>query len=384
MLTTRSVRAGLLVAFAAVWLQGCSRAEDAPPGAGQTPPQPDPEGTAYYTEADFASVAKRDTHVHINTSDPAFLQQAKEDNFSVITINVDAPHYPAIGEQQGTALAQAAAFPDRVAFAATISLERFLSPQWADDTVARLTDAFARGAVAVKFWKNIGMELKGADGGFVMIDDAKFDPVLAVIVRNKATMIGHNGEPKNCWLPLGEMTTNNDRAYYKEHPEYHMFQHPDYPSYEQQIAARDRMLARHPDLTFVGAHLGSLEWSTDELAKRLDQFPHMAVDMAARMGHLQYQTRLDREKVRRFFVQYQDRLVYGTDQAIGTKRDPAAVRERAHDIWTRDWRFLATGDTLRSPDVDGAFKGLQLPRTVVDKIYRANAERWFPRLKGTR
>jgi len=97
---------------------------------------------------------------------------------------------------------------------------------------------------------------------------------------------------------------------------------------------------------------------------------------------LQYQARSDREKVRRFFLKYQDRIIYGSDQAIGTKRDPAAVRQRAHDIWTRDWRFLATDDTLRTPDVDGAFQGLKLPREVIEKVYRTNAARWFPPAKA--
>ncbi len=351
-----------------MWLQSCSV-------------QQDPRGTAYYAARDFASVAKWDTHVHINTSDASFIEQAKVDNFSLITLNVDAPYFPSIDEQQAIAVAQVAAFPGRVAYAATISVKRFDSPQWNEEMAARLTDAFSKGAIAVKFWKNIGMDLKAADGRFVMIDDPKFDPILALIARHKSTVIGHNGEPKNCWLPLAAMTTNNDREYYKQHLEYYMYLHPDHPSYAQQIDARDRMLSRHPDLTFVGAHLASLEWSTDELAKRLDEFPNMAVDMAARIAHVQYQSRTDYEKVRRFFITYQDRIMYGSDQAIGIKGDPTAIRARAHERWTRDWRFLTTDDTLRSPEVNGTFMGLRLPRTVVDKLYRTNAERWFPAIK---
>ena len=156
-----------------------------------------------------------------------------------------------------------------------------------------------------------------------------------------------------------------------------MYLHPDYPSYQEQIQARDRMLSRHPELAFVGAHLGSLEWSVDELAKRLDKFPDMAVDMAARIAHLEYQARMDHDKVRRFFLEYQDRLLYGSDQTIGTKTDPTAARARAHTIWTRDWRFLTTDDTLRSPEINGAFRGLKLPAAVIDKLYRTNAEHWF-------
>jgi hypothetical protein len=373
----------VLVVLTGVIVLSCSGSDDAPPSGGQTPVQPDPAGTAYYTAGDFAGVAKRDTHVHINTSDPSFIQQAKDDNFSLITVNVDAPHYPPLDEQESLAVSHVASFPGRVTYATTISVKGFNAPGWQEQMTARLIDSFNKGAVAVKFWKNIGMELKAPDGSFVMIDNPKFDPILRLIAHNNRTVIAHLGEPKNCWLPLSDMTTNNDREYYKEHPEYHMFQHPDYPSYEQHVDARDRMLRRHPDLTFVGAHLGSVEWSTDELAKRLDRFPNMAVDMAARISHLQYQARVDHEKVRRFFLKYQERLLYGTDQAIGPKREPSAVRERAHEIWTRDWRFFTTDDTLRTPEVNGAFKGLKLPRGVIDRIYRTNAERWFPGAKGS-
>ena len=68
------------------------------------------------------------------------------------------------------------------------------------------------------------------------------------------------------------------------------------------------MLEKHPNLTFVGAHMGSLEHDVDELAGRLDKFPNMSVDLAARIGQVFYQTIHDREKVGSFFIKYQDRL----------------------------------------------------------------------------
>ena len=74
------------------------------------------------------------------------------------------------------------------------------------------------------------------------------------------------------------------------------------------MAARDRMLEKNPELIFVGCHLSSLEWSVEELALFLDRFPNASVDMAARMGQLFYQTHENREKVRDFFIEYQDRI----------------------------------------------------------------------------
>src|SRR5208283_678817 len=109
------------------------------------------------------------------------------------------------------------------------------------------------------------------------------------------------------------MSVNNDKEYFRGHPQYHMFLHPELPSYEQQMAARDRMLAKNRGLKFMGAHLASLEWSVERLAEFLDRNPDAVVDLAARMGQVQYQSNRDRAKVRRFFIRYQNRLLYGTD-----------------------------------------------------------------------
>lgn len=333
------------------------------------------QGAAFYTMSDFESVQKVDAHVHIRTLDTTFAHQAKKDNFRLLSIVVDED--PGIQLQQRDAIYQKKDFPDVVSFATTFSVKNFENPKWKKKVIKDLRKSFSEGAIAVKIYKNIGMELKDNAGHFVMIDNPKFDPVLDFLAQQHIPVIGHLGEPKNCWLPMDKMTMNQDKKYYTRHPEYYMYLHPEYPSYQDQINARDRMLEKHPNLRFIGAHLGSLEWDTDELAKRLDRFPNMAVDMAARVSNLQYLTMKDWQKVHDFFIKYQDRLIYGTDRiADGTKK-AAEVEEFVHSAWLRDWQFFCTGDTMNSNSFEGGFRGLDLPKEVIDKIYRGNAEKWF-------
>jgi predicted TIM-barrel fold metal-dependent hydrolase len=156
-----------------------------------------------------------------------------------------------------------------------------------------------------------------------------------------------------------------------------MFLHPDFPSYEDQINARDHLLEKHPDLIFVGCHLGSLEWNVDELAKRLDKFPNMAVDMAARICHLEYQSAKDREKVRNFCIKYQDRLLYGTDLSSNDNNDGNKLASWIHETWTDDWKYFATADKMTSNTFRGTFQGLKLPKEVINKIYNENAIKWY-------
>ena len=266
-------------------------------------------------------------------------------------------------------------FPQVLFYATTFSMEKFEEPDWKNNVITRLKKDFKEGAIALKVWKDIGMTFRDSLGNFIMIDDPRFESIFDFVFENNITVVAHIGEPRNCWLPLDSMTVNNDRSYFKEHPQYHMYLHPDYPSYEQQIASRDSLLARHPGLRLVGAHLGSLEWNVDELAKRLDLYPNFAVDMAARICHFQVQ---DRQKVRNFIIKYQDRLLYGTDFIINKDNDLHEKKAEMEKVWHADWKYFSTNDELSSPSVSGSFKGLYLDEKVLKKIYYENALKWYP------
>jgi predicted TIM-barrel fold metal-dependent hydrolase len=207
-----------------------------------------------------------------------------------------------------------------------------------------------------------------------MVDDDRFDSIFNFLEENNVPVIGHLGEPRECWLPLDQMVLH--KGYYSRHPEYHMFLHPEFPSYEQQVAARDRLLEKHPQLKFIGAHLGSLEWSLDELAKRMDKFPNMAVDLS-RMSDLFLHAKNDPQKTREFFLKYQDRLLYATDIQVNELKDTAANNKQMHDARMRYWTFFAT-DEKQDDNVIGSFEGLHLPSSVIDKIYYSNARYWLP------
>ncbi len=332
---------------------------------------------AYYTLEDFQTVKKIDTHTHPNTDNIALVEQAQKDNFNILAVNVDAPHYPSLDEQKRFALIQKKASPDHVDFLITFSLENWNLPDWTSQTIDRLKDGFDKGALGIKLWKNIGMVYKDSSGNFIMIDNPRFDTVINYIIGKNKTIMGHLGEPKNCWLPLDSMTVNGDRNYFKTHPEYHMFLHPENPSYEEQVAARDRFVERHPDMRFVGAHLGSLEWNVDELGKRLDKFPNMAVDMAARISHLQYQSRVNRKKVREFMLKYKDRLIYATDAGMSQTSDADDEKKGLHNTWLADWKYFATDQMMTSGQVNGEFQGLKLPKDVMDHVFYKNAVKWF-------
>jgi Amidohydrolase len=335
--------------------------------------------THYYRMNDFQSVLKIDSHVHIDSDQGFFEDQSAKDNFILISLNVDHSDSIAVKRQHDWAVKSVQLYPGRVFYAAAFHFDTagWGTEGWSKKVINDLNSNISGGAVSVKIWKNIGMTERDKNGKFIMVDDPSLKPVIDFIISKNLPITGHLGEPRNCWLPLGEMTVSSDSSYFAENPKYHMFLHPDYPSYNDQINARDHLLELHPDLKFIGCHLGSLEWNVDELARRLDKFPNMAVDMAARICHLQYQSARDREKVRNFCIKYQDRLLYGTDLSSGENDSREKISSWTHETWLDDWKYFTTKDKMTSDKFRGAFEGLQLPKEVVRKIYSENAIKWY-------
>ena len=330
----------------------------------------------FYSMEDFPKVEKTDAHYHIYSAENNSMEQAKKDNFKLLAINTFSDNCERVADVQSQSTELLKRYPVDFAYTTTFCLDGWDDSTWVENTISWIDKCVTNGAVAVKVWKNIGMEFRDKDSVLIMIDDPKFDPVFAHLAETGIPLVGHLGEPKNCWLPLEQMTTKNDSGYFSRNPKYHMYLHPEFPSYEEQMAARDRMLEKNPELIFVGCHLASLEWSVEELALFLDRFPNASVDMAARMGQLFYQTHENREKVRDFFIEYQDRILYGTD-IIDRGQEKESFQNRIHETWIKDWEYLATDHKMTSNLIDGEFSGLKLPKDVVDKIYETNAKTWF-------
>jgi predicted TIM-barrel fold metal-dependent hydrolase len=341
------------------------------PAALAVPPQ-------FYGLDDFNHVDKIDAHVHVHGQAGRFMAQANDDRMRILTINVDYGDFPPLVTQYDDSVALRARYPGRVAFAASFPAGELLAEDWPARVLGQVKAAVAAGAVGVKVWKNIGMELRDADGRYVMPDDARLEPLYDYLERSGLVLLGHQAEPLNCWLPMEQMTVRSDREYFSAHPQYYMHDHPEMPGHDAILAARDRMLVRHAQMKFDALHLASLEWDVDRIAAFLDHFPNASADLAARLVHLEYQAARDPAKVRAFMIRYQDRLLYASDDSYGPADDDAAALAAVHAGWLSDWRFLATDLPMSTHEFAQPFHGLQLPRSVIDKIYRDNARRLFP------
>ena len=334
------------------------------------------------------SIKKIDIHTHISSDDPSLRKVLDELNVKMCTICTKGTDLKRMNFQRETAEEITKQYPRYYAWMTTFDLTKRNDPDWVENVKKQLKQDFENGAVGVKIWKDIGMTIKDADGEYIQVDDPMFDPIFEFIAQQDKPILAHIGEPIQAWMPPRPGT------YWDTHPDYSFWDKPDRPSYSDILAARDHVLQKHPNLRFVGAHLGSLEFDVEELAKRLDRYPNFAIELGGRARYFMWQSR---ERVRRFFIKYQDRIMFGTDRGgglikkNGEKRTEAEVQENIDGLLKRYdifMRYFATdeeipwGDQISSDEPVGdakyMVKGLALPREVLDKFFYENAVKWFP------
>jgi predicted TIM-barrel fold metal-dependent hydrolase len=320
---------------------------------------------------------KIDAHIHFAGDAPAALELLRELDLKLLNICVNASEAASWRDQAATYHRLAQEHPARFAWCTTFDLPRFDDPQYVAQTLQGLDSDFARGAVACKVWKNVGMEVRDPSGAFFMVDDPLLSPIFERIAARNRTLLMHIAEPLACWLPLDDK--NPHYGYYSQNPQWHMYGKRGMRSHQELIAARDNVTARHPTLRVVGAHLGSLEYDVREVARRFERYPNFAVDISARLMDIALQ---DTATVRQFFLDYPDRILFGTD--LVTPRSLAALPEDRRAQLLRNYaqryqdhfRYLETNDTFEIHGV--AVTGIGLPPETLEKVYYQNALRWYP------
>src|SRR5271169_2391478 len=280
----------------------------------------------------FAAIHPIDVHVHVFKTDPVFqkmLEQLNAKLLNILVMDDTLPYRKQLQPQIDDAQALVRSSRGHIALCTTFDPYKFDSASFSVDAIKQIDRDFAQGAIAVKIWKNIGMEIKDSSGQYIMADDPKFEPI------------------------------------YQENPQWYVANRPGFPPKQKILEARDHVLANNPKLRMVGVHLGSMERDLDNIARHLDKYPNFAIDTAARMEYLML---MPPEKVSAFLIKYQDRVLYGTDLDLDADANLPDALTEWQSTYARDWKFLATGETLVAEGKQ--VRGLNLPQPVLQKIFR--------------
>ena len=242
-------------------------------------------------------------------------------------------------------------------------------PDFARRVAAQLAAAKERGACGLKLFKEFGLRIKNPDGSLVKIDDQRWDGIWRACGELGFPVLIHTADPAAFFEPIDERNERWEELHRR--PDW-SFHGPQFPKREDLLAALNRVIERHPKTTFLGAHVANNAEDLATVGQWLARYPNLYVEIASRIGELGRQP----FTARRFFLQYQDRILFGTDGPWPEER------LRLY------WRFLETEDE-HFPYSEKPFPpqgfwniyGLNLPDEVLRKVYHENAARIIPGIR---
>jgi predicted TIM-barrel fold metal-dependent hydrolase len=264
-------------------------------------------------------------------------------------------------------------YKEHIAVSREVGKDRFLpffrpdfskidEPDFGNKEAQKLEEAVKLGCRGLKISKRLGLDFRDNSGKLVAVDDPRIDPIWAKCGELGIPVEIHVSDPKAFFTPVDRYNERYDEL--GNNPEW-AFGGEEFPAKMEILEARNRVIARHPNTVFIGAHFGNLPEDLTVVGNWLDSYPNFYVDIDARISELGRQP----YTARKFFLKYQDRILFGTD----TPCDAEAYRLY--------FRFLETDDEYIDPTpahkLQGRWRiyGLYLPDSVLEKIYNKNAMR---------
>lgn len=229
----------------------------------------------------------------------------------------------------------------------------------------RLIAQKGMGAEGVKVWKPFGLHVKDAEGTLAKIDDPRLDPIWQTAGELGLPVLVHIADPVAFFDPID--ATNERWEELGNNPDW-AFTSPPFPPFLALMDAFHRMVKRNANTTFIGAHVGCYGEDLGYVGRMLDDCPNYLIDISARIGELGRQP----YTARRFFIDYQDRILYGSDLSPDI------------DAYRLSYRFLETDDEYFNYNTSGVPQqgrwhvcGLYLPDAVLKQVYYNNAAKLF-------
>ena len=259
-------------------------------------------------------------------------------------------------------------YPDRFMVFTQIDYSKIDDPNFATESVAQLDDAVRRGARGVKVLKDLGLGAKDKSGKFIPVDDPRLDPIWEECGKLGIPVTIHTTDPEAFFTPI-----DNHNERYEElnsNPTW-SFYGPQFPSKETLLAQRNHVFEKHPHTKFIALHVANWPENLDAVSSWLDKYPNMLVEFGAREAELGRQPR----RTQKFFHDYQDRILFGTDS------------EPENAMYANYFRWLETPDEYFpywGYPGQGRWEiyGLALPNSILQKVYNKNATKLFAEFKG--
>ncbi|MBW1807035.1 MAG: amidohydrolase family protein [Deltaproteobacteria bacterium] len=268
---------------------------------------------------------------------------------------------------------------ERFAFFCNLDWRGIDNPAWPEREAMRLARAAQLGARGLKIFKNLGLGVRTADGKLLAVDDPRLDPIMQKAAELGMIVALHTTDPK---VFFDKPDPANERYMELLFAPSWSFYGKDFPTRATLFEARNRLLAKHPKTTFLGIHLANNPEDIDYVDKLLDDYPNLYVDISARIPEI---GRHPAEKVRRFFIKHQNRILFGSDIVVSPGRLQLGSLSILPDDDSDADRFFQAHREFFETDhkhidhptpIQGYWTvdAIKLPEDVLQKFYVENAQ----------
>lgn len=327
-----------------------------------------------------------DVHTHLSPMSYPIALRLMDQNDLYRVVNMSGGSSPDYREKH---LELADEHPGRIALFSNIDWSTVDAPDFGESAANTLDEAIGIGFAGLKIAKSLGLGVRTEDGELLEVDDRRLDPVWEKAGELGVVVGIHTGDPKAFFEKPGPQ---NERHAELELAPSWSFYGDEYPSREALLAARDRVVERHPDTTFMLLHFGNNPEDIDYVDRLLDENPNVVVDVSARIAEI---GRHDPEKVRKLFIKHQDRILFATDLSVSARptndnrlqyrltlgsisKEPPTL-EDVKDFYDKHWRYFESdAEAIDHPvPIQGDWKvhPIELPDEVLEKVYWKNGER---------
>ena len=253
--------------------------------------------------------------------------------------------------------------PDRIGLFVNVDFNSIDVENHIESQVKIIRNAVAKGAIGLKVYKSLGLTNKDSKGNRVRVDDERLGPIWEVCGELNIPVLIHSADPFQFWLPKDNQ---NERWFeLKEKPGRFYGDNSFIPPFEEIIKEQHTIFERHNNTTFINAHFGWMGNDLNKLGRHLDKYPNVMTEFGAVVAELGRQPKTARQ----FFIDYQDRIMFGKDSY------------NKEEFYTY-FRILESDDEyfdyFRKRHAFWKMYGLNLPDEVLKKVYYKNALRIFP------
>ena len=243
---------------------------------------------------------------------------------------------------------------------------------FARSQIAILENAVKMGVQGVKVYKSFGLRIKDKTNRLVAIDDPRYDPIWDKAAELGVPVMIHVGDPTPFFTPTDRFNERYEEL--RDHPEISCYG-PQFPAKESLLSQAENLIKKHPKTKFIMAHMGMSAENLAYLSRLMDTYPNYYVDTASVLHEIGRQP----YSARRFFIKYQDRIIFGSDGGYGL--DPKGLWP-AERFYRTYFEFFETGNEYFEYPIYGTYNqgrwriyGIDLPDEVLEKIYHKNAEK---------